>query len=54
MFQHPQAIPGVFEVFEVRLTDVSEISTAAHVRDCIIKGLLRTQVVTGQQPCVFY
>ncbi len=54
MFQHPQAIPGVFEVFEVWLTDISEISTTAHLRDCIIKGLLRTQAVTGQQPCVFY
>ncbi len=51
MFQHPQAITGVFDV---QLPDISEISTAAHVRDCIIKGLLRTKVDTGQQTCGFY
>ena len=51
MFQHPQAITGVFEV---RLTDVSEISTAAHMQDCIIKGLLRTKADTSQQTWGFY
>ena len=51
MFECSQANTGVFDVC---LPYISEISTAEHVQDCIIKGCLRTKADTGQQSCGFF